>query len=148
MKNPQTTAQELYEVFKIPMFKPIADSACCVLTLMWCLHMEKLTDFEAIEKTHEMIKAKAIKSDCTVKWYDAVEYLTGRPLRGVEFKDISSLKGIKERTPVLFRAPTDDPDKPSEHWVGVENGRIRFNALVYSKTVATGKPAEARILKL
>ena len=149
MTHPQTIAKEIYQAFRIPMFEPIADGACCILTLMWCLRMDKLTDYQAIQTVHEMIYANAIKGDCTVKWYDAVKWLTGRPLRRVDFKNIKSIKNIKERTPVLFRAENpDDPENPFFHWVGVEDGEIRFNSLAYSRTIETGKPVECRVLVL
>lgn len=141
MKNPQTTAQELYKTFKLSAFRTVAESACCAFTLMWCLHMEPISDYEAIQTVREMISAGALKKDCTVKWYDAVKYLTGRPLKGVDFVPVTDIKEIKDRAPVLYKAGN------SYHWVGVENGEIKFNSLEYSKSVTTGKPVEARILK-
>lgn len=149
MTHPQSVAKEIYKAFKIPMFKPIADGACCIFTLMWALGLDTLSDYEAIQKVHELIYSRKIKGDCTVKWYDAVPALIGKPLRSVAFKDIKSIGSIKERTPVLFRAfNPDNPDKPLEHWVGVQDGVIRFNSLMYSRTIETGYPAEARILSL
>ena len=79
-----------------------------------------------------------------MKWADAVEYLTGKKLKEVKFVKIKSIKDIKERTPVLF-AKAGNPEGVG-HWVGVEKGKIGFNALEYSENVDKGSPVEMRVL--
>ena len=143
MKNPQTLAEELAQMFPNTDMKIISENACCILTLMWCLYIEP-DDIEAIKIVQNMRLKNIIKSDCVVIWKDAVRYLTGRELKGVEFTKIKSLKGIKERTPVLMAC--DGNAEGVGHWVGVQNGRIRFNSKKYSKNVAEGKPVEMRKL--
>ena len=74
----------------------------------------------------------------------AAEYLTGQKLT-VEFKDIKDAKEIKqfkERTPVKYSY------NGKSHWVGVENGKVKFNALERSLCVEKGKPVTARILHI
>ena len=34
------------------------------------------------------------------------------------------------------------------HWVGVEEGKVVFNSLTYSRCLEEGKPTECRIIKL
>ena len=143
MKNPQTLAEELAKMFPNADMKIIGENACCIITLMWCLHIEP-DDIEVIKTVQNMRIKKVINSDCTVRWFDAVKYLTGRELKYVEFTKIKSLRGIKERTPVLMAC--EGNAEGVGHWVGVENGRIRFNSKSYSKNVAEGRPVEMRKL--
>lgn len=134
MKNPQSLADELYN---LPLAE-IADSACCAFVLMWCLGLN-LTDIDAIRKVSDAIKKGVLDMDCTVKWYEFSDYL-GKPIQSVEFREISDIKNIKERTPVRF----DFNGK--SHWVGVEKGKVKFNSLKNSVCVKYGKPTTARIL--
>lgn len=140
MKNPQTLAEKLYEKFHDPKLKSIADYACCAFTLMWCLGIEP-DDAEAIITVADLIDKKIIDPDCTVYWNPMTKYLTGRTCE-VEYKNISSLRGIKERTPVKFSY------NGKSHWVGVENGKVKFNSLSYSFCVDKGKPVTMRKLKI
>ena len=145
MKNPQTLAEELNKEFPNPDLEMIGANACCALVLMWCLGIEP-DDLEAIRTVQRMRKVQVLRNDCVVYWYKAVPFLTGRELENVEFKKITSLKGIKTRTPVLMAKPGNA--EGVGHWVGVENGRIRFNPKKYSVNVAEGKPVEMRVLKI
>lgn len=143
MKTPQTLAEKLYQQFPTLKLKSIKEYACCAFTLMWCIGYEP-DDAEAILTVGYMIDKKVIDIDCTVYWAKAAEYLTGRKL-AVEFKDITDpkeLKQFKDRTPVKFSY------NGKSHWVGVENGKVKFNALEHSVCVSKGKPVTARILKL
>lgn len=143
MKNPQTLAEKLYQQFPSRKLKSIKDYACCAFTLMWCLGYEP-DDTEAILTVGYMIDKKVIDADCTVYWAQAAEYLSGRKLT-VEFKDIKDpkeLKALKDRTPVKFSY------NGKSHWVGVEEGKVKFNSLEKSVCVDKGKPVTARILKL
>ncbi len=134
MKSPQSLAEELYS---IPLAE-IADFGCCAFVLIWCLGLE-MSDIDAIKKVADGMKKGVLDLDCTVKWYEFANFL-GCPIKSVEFKQISDIKGIKERTPVRY-----DYNGKS-HWVGVEKGKIAFNSLKNSVCVKYGKPTTARIL--
>lgn len=136
MKKPQTYANDLCN---LPL-ELIAEFGCCAFVTMWALGINK-TDIEAIYTVAQAMKEGALKMDCKVKWYDFAKFL-GKPISVVEFRDIDSLKGIKARTPVRY-----DYNGKS-HWVGVENGKIKFNPIKESFCVKYGKPATARILTL
>lgn len=140
MEHPQDTAKLLYDQFKNPEFKNIYDNACCAFVLMWCLGLEP-EDAEAVCMVQRLINHKSIKEDCTVKWYDAIKDLTGRGST-VSFVDITSLKGIKKRTPVRYDY------KGKSHWVGVEKGMIKFNPLKNSNCVNLGRPTTMRQLSI
>ena len=146
MKNPQTVARRIYEEYKLPMFKPLADYSCCALTLLWVMHVEE-DDIGALKVISTMIDRKVLRSDCTVLWYEAVEFLSGRKPKEVQFKKIKSLKGLKERCEVLYEY-TDTNGIKHGHWVGVEKEKIAFNSLEQSNCVKYGKPTEARIIVL
>lgn len=118
----------------------IAKYGCCAFVLRWRLHLEG-TEIEEIESLNRMITAGVLEKDCTVKWTQAVEFLTGKKSK-VDFVEINSIANIKERTPVRF-----DYNGKS-HWVGVENGKVAFNSLSHSVCVERGKPTTARIIKL
>lgn len=139
MKHPQTLALKLNEKFPNVDLRTIGNYGCCILTLMWCLKID-LDDAEALMKVKDLIRSKAIKEDCTVMWFSAAEQLTGRKLKEVRFEPINSIKGIKERTPVLFTKGSKG------HWVGVEKGRVKFNPLEHSVCVEEGIPSEMRVL--
>lgn len=143
MKHPQTLAKELATMFPNDDLFTIGQNACCALTLMWCLKMNP-DDITAIKMVQLMRKKGVIKTSCVVKWYDAVEYLSGKKLKEVKFVKIKSIKDIKERTPVLFSEAGDA--EGVGHWVGVEKGKIGFNSLEFSNKVKNGKPVEMRVL--
>ena len=145
MKNPQTLAEELYSQFPNEKLRNIKDFGCCAFTLLWCLGIEP-DDAKAILTLGQLIDFKAIEEDCTVIWAKACQYLTGRNLN-VEFKNITSIKDIKKRTPVKYER-VDENGKKHAHWVGVENGKIGFNSLKTSLCVNKGKPVTARILTI
>lgn len=142
MKNPQTLAEKFNKLFPDKKLENIAKYGCCAFVLLWCLGIETEDDADAIMIVADLIDKKKIKEDCTVKWVEVVEYLTGRTVTGVDFKKIKVIGNIRERTPVRF-----DYGKHS-HWVGVENGIVAFNPLEYSNCVANGKPAESRVLHI
>lgn len=143
MKHPQTLAEELYKLFPNPDLEIIKKNACCAFVLQWVLGIEQ-DDIDAIITVQNMRKKGVIKSDCVVKWYEAVPYLCGRPLKEVKFTDITTIKNIKKRTIVLYAK--EGNAKGVGHWVGVENGKIKCNPLEYSVNVAEGKPVEMREL--
>ncbi len=140
MKHPQTLAVELNKVFPNAKLKNIADFACCAFVTMWCLGIEP-DDEEAIFTVQRAIDAKALDTDCTVKWLEFGSWLTGRSLK-VEFADIISIKSIKERTPVKYSY------NGKSRWVGVENGRVAFNPLKSSVCVSKGKAVTSRKLSI
>ena len=140
MKNPQTLAEELNKCFPNPKLKTISENACCAFVFLWCLGIEP-EDIDAIKIISDAIDEKVIDSDCTVKWVEFGKWLTGRTLT-VEFVDVKTIKGIKDRTPVKYSY------NGKSHWVGVENGKIKFNSLKSSVCVANGKPVTMRKLKI
>lgn len=143
MKNPQTLAEKLYVYFPNAQLKAIKDYACCAFTLMWCLGKEP-DDTTAIMAVADMIKHRVLDVDCTVYWAKAADYLTGQKLT-VEFKDITDLKEIKT---IKGRIPVKFSFNGKSHWVGVENGKVKFNALEKSVCVSKGVPVAARILHI
>lgn len=141
MKNPQTVAKEFELVFSNSNLEMIAKYGCCAFVLLWVLGIEP-DDIEAIKTVQRMRENKVVGIDCTVNWSKAIEYLTGRKMKSIEFKEIKSIANITERTAVRY-----DFGKIS-HWVGVENGEIAFNPLEKSVTIERGHPAQARIITL
>lgn len=141
MKNPQTLAEELYPHFPTPRLKSIKDYGCCAFALIWWLGID-CSDTDAIMLVSDLIKSNAVDVDCTVYWAKCIKQLTGREMESLEKVQISSLRKIKDRTIVRFT------NGKAGHWVGVENGKVVFNSLAYSKCVAEGKPTEARIIKI
>ncbi len=139
MKNPQTLAIELNKDFPNPRLKAIGDYACCAFTLLWCLGIEP-DDITAIQTVSDLMKDGALDNECTVYWADCIENLTGRKLKKLEKVPITSIKKIKNRTPVFYTY------NGKGHWVGVENGRIAFNSLKESVCVSQGKPTEMRVI--
>jgi len=140
MKNPQTVAEKLYTQFPSSKLKSIKDYGCCAFVLMWCLELNP-DDPEAILTLGRMMDKGVIGQDCTVYWNEASKYLVNKSVK-VEFQDIKTIKNIKARTPVRY-----DYNGKS-HWVGVENGKVKFNSLEVSQCVKLGKPSTARILKI
>lgn len=139
MRNPQTLAEELYTHFPNDRLCAIKDFACCAFVLLWCLRIEP-DDTTAIMTVSDLIDEGAIERDCTVLWKDAVRRLTGRDLRSVEFAGISSIRNVRDRTPVRYDY------NGRQHWVGVENGAVAFNPLRSSVCVEKGRPVTMRRL--
>lgn len=140
MNHPQSYAEKLYQQFPTKKLKSIKDYGCCAFVLLWCLGYEP-EDIEAILTLGRMIDKKVIDVDCTVYWSPAAEYVFGRKIN-VEKIAITTIKGIKERTPVMFTY------NGKSHWVGVENGKIAFNPLENSVCVNKGKPVTCRKITL
>jgi hypothetical protein len=139
VKNPQSTCEKLANIGE-QQLKAIADYGCCAFTLLWCLGIEP-DDEKAIETIARLMNVKALDEECLVYWDKCVFYLTGRHCE-VEEQKISTIRNIKERTPVLYEY------NGKAHWVGVENGEIAFNSLIKSVCVEKGVPTQARILKI
>ena len=144
MKNPQTLAEKLYVQFPTAKLKSIKEYSCCAFTFMWCMGIDQ-EDADAILTVGSLIDKGVIDPDCTVYWDKMSRYLTGRGCTK-QNKNITTIKGIKERTPVRY-VYTDKDGKKHGHWVGVEKGKIAFNSLETSQSVLQGKPVECRILK-
>ena len=145
MKYPQTLAEKLYVQFPNPKLKSIKENACCAFTFMWCMGYEP-DDAEAIITVGKMIDKGILDQDCTVYWDKMSRFISGRGC-SKQNVDITTIKGIKERTPVRY-VYTDKNGKKHGHWVGVENGKIKFSSLESSESVKQGKPTEMRVLKL
>lgn len=141
MKNPQTLAEELYKHFPDKKLKAIKDYACCAFSLIWFLGLDP-SDIDAIMLVSDLMNEKALDDECVVYWADCIKKITGREMLSLEKKKITSIKNIKEKTIVKFSRGNIG------HWVGVENGKVVFNSLSFSRCVAEGKPTEARIIKI
>ena len=142
MKHPQSLAAELYSHFPVKNLKAIKEYGCCAFVLMWCLGIEPDDDAEAIMTVDNLIQAKALEEDCTVKWAEAIRRLIGREMKAVDFVNIKYIFHIKKRCPVRY-----DYNGKS-HWVGVENGKVAFNPLKFSVCVENGKPSTMRIIHI
>lgn len=141
MEHPQTLAEELYLHFPTPKLKSIKEYACCAFTLMWYLGIDP-TDIRAIMTVSDLINKHALDTDCTVYWAECIKTLTGRTMISLEKKPIKSIKNIKDKTIVKFSRGKIG------HWVGVEDGKVVFNSLNYSRCVEEGAPTECRIIKI
>lgn len=141
MKHPQTLAEELYKRFPTQKLKSIKDYACCIFTLIWWLGLD-LSDTDAIMLVADLMKENALDVDCTVYWAECIRRITGREMLSLEKKQITTIKNIKEKTIVRFMRGKVG------HWVGVEEGKVVFNSLTYSRCLEEGKPTECRIIKL
>ena len=145
MKQPQKLALELNSLFPNEKLKSIGDFACCCFTLIWYLDLD-MTDIDAIQTVAKLINKKVnneicLDSECTVHWFPIVKALTGRELKNVSEKTITSLKGIKGKAIVKF----GNGDK--RHWGGVKNGKVVFDSHGSSKTIAEGKPILIKVLE-
>lgn len=137
----QDETEKLSDLFpECARLKIIASNMCCASVVLWCMGID--------EKEHLPIIAqelgKSLADDCTVLWGPFYKAVAGREVN-VEFKDISSLKdlkNIKGRIPVRFNLGKNC------HWVGVENGVIKYNSKKISQCVLNGKPTTARVIKL
>ena len=146
MKQPQKLALELNEIFPNPKLKAIGDFACCCLTLFWYLDLD-FTDIDAIKTVAGLINKKVnneicLDDECTVHWYPIIKALTGQEVESISEVTISSLKGIKGKAIVKFG------NGEKRHWGGVKNGKVVFDSLGSSKTIAEGKPILIKIIKL
>lgn len=139
MNNPQDLARELAT---IKTFDTQATFACCAYVYLWCLHIEP-EDVEAIKIVDEAVRLGKIDDECTVNWARMGAWLTGREIEVIFDDKITSIKKIKERTPVWYSV-----NGKTGHWVGVENGKIAFNPKKYSTNVVNGKPMKARYIKI
>lgn len=137
MKYPQDIAQQLADCKNL---QTIAKNCCLATVVLWCLGLDP-ENAESILLIDDAIKSKVLKSDCTVVWQPFIQWLTGREAE-VEFVEITNIKKIKERTPVLYKY------NGNMHWVGVENGCIRYNSIRDSQCVKYGKPVEMRVIKI
>ena len=141
MEHPQTLAEELYSHFPTPKLKSIKEYACCAFSLMWYLGIDP-TDIRAIMTVSDLINKHALDTNCTVYWAECIKALTGRTMLSLEKKPIKSIKNIKEKTIVKFSRGKVG------HWVGVEDGKVVFNSLKFSRCVEEGAPTECRIIKI
>lgn len=138
MKNPQTYAED---ISKLKHLDSIKKYGCCGFVALWSVGLDPDDELTAIQCLDDAIEAGVLDADCTVQWIPFFKWLTGRTVE-VEFQNISSIKNIKRRTPVRFDY------NGNTHWVGVQDGEIKFNSLKHSVCVEKGKPVTARIIKI
>lgn len=131
---------------KIKNLETIAKYGCCAFVYLWCLGIEP-DSIRAIEILDDAIRTQKLGEDCLVKWAEFGTWLTGRGI-SVEFIDIKDIKNIRERTPVFYSTQKRNKDGslPSGHWVGVENGKIKYDpmGLGNSNNVKYGSPITRR----
>lgn len=137
MKYPQTQAQKIKN-----NICSIADNACLAITVLWMLGLDP-ENADVLETISDAINAGVLEKDCTVKWVEYIQYLTGRKST-VDFKNIKSLKDVEK---IKGRIAVRFDYNGKSHWVGVENGKVVFNSLLNSLCVTKGKPVTARIIK-
>ena len=145
MKQPQKLALELNDLFPNSKLKSIGDFACCCLTLFWYLDLD-MSDIDAIQTVAKLINKKVnneicLDNECIVHWFPIVEALTGRKLKSVSEKQITTLRSIKGKAIVKFG------NGEKTHWGGVKNGKVVFDSLGSSKTIAEGKPLLIKVLE-
>lgn len=124
----------------------IGKYCCLVHCYIYCCGIAPDTK-EYFKITYDAIKAgvdvSGVEWDCTVSNPELfIKWLTGRRVR-VTKKVLTSIKDIKDPTPVSYVAAGFTP-----HFVVVENGAIVYDGYNNSQSVAKGRPADARIIKL
>ena len=137
MLHPQKVALEIAEAWQDDKLSHIAKNGCCAFCLMWYLKLD-YSDYFAIRKVQDMYKVGAVDRDCVVQWKKACQFLINKRPKKVEFGKLKELNDINGRAIVKFEFGEKC------HWVGVANGHIVFNPLVYSQCVQMGKPTEYR----
>lgn len=113
---------------------------CLFYSYLFCAGIGFDTEEDALYEAGKKLRRGILGEDGTVM--DADELLssvTGRKAR-VAKQEITSIDGIREKTPVRYDFG------PKSHWVVVENGEIVFNSVENSVCVEKGKPVAARII--
>lgn len=137
MKDIQNKATE----FALSLARKFTPNLCLFYCYLFCVGIDFQTAEDAFEEADKRRRQRILADDGTV--LDAEKLLgmfTGQRM-SVTKKDISSIDGIRNRTPVRY-----DYNGHS-HWVVVENGKIVFNSIENSQCVKFGKPVTARIIK-
>lgn len=138
-KCPQTMAEKIGNATGDPKLKAAGKWGCCAFTALWIVGLE-----DPIDNICMVIReiGKGLDEECTVYWSTFYKNVTGRNLT-VERKDIRSLSELKK----MGRCAVRFDYQGASHWVGVENGKIKFNSLEFSRCVTYGKPVTARIIR-
>lgn len=135
----QDDAERLSAIFpECERLNIIAKNMCCASVALWIMGIEEKSHLDIIASE----LGKTLEKDCTVVWQPFFEEITGRKIN-VEFKNISTLKDIKN---IKGRIAVRCDYNGHSHWVGVENGIIKYNSKRNSNCVEKGKPATARII--
>ena len=137
--NPQTMAKKIGEATGDPKLQAIGKWGCCAFTALWIAGLEDPT--EAICIVAREI-GKGLDGECTVYWGRFYRNVTGRNVTVIR-QDITSLEDVRGCGRCAVRYDWNG----KSHWVGVEDGVIKFNSLEKSFCVETGKPRSARIVK-
>ena len=122
--------------------KEFNNNTCLFICYVFCCGLlpDSLADWMGFYKT--ALEKKVITQEGFILDADKLIYcLTGKKVTVIK-KDITNIKDIKEKTPVLYSINGKDG-----HFVVVENGKIIFNPLEVSQNVNKGKPISARIIK-
>lgn len=117
------------------------NNTCLFICYVFCCGLlpESLADWMEFYKT--ALEKKVITEKGYITDADRLFYcLTGKKVKVIK-QEITTIKDIKEKTPVLYSINGKDG-----HFVVVENGKIVFNPLEVSQNVNKGKPISARII--
>ena len=137
--NPQTMAAKIGEVTGDKKLIAVGKWGCCAFTALWIVGLEDATD-NICTVIREM--GKGLDDECTVYWNVFYKNVTGKNAT-VERREIKNLSELKK----IGRCAVRFEYQGASHWVGVENGKIRFNSLEFSRCVTYGKPTTARIIR-
>ena len=130
MKNPQTKAET------------IGKWGCLAFCYLYCIGYKDVSDGQLIKMVSDAIDQGIIDKDCTVNnARNFIKFFTNKNCF-VDKQPIKEISKIKDATPVLYSM---DGGK-SGHFVVVENGKIVYNPLSYSRNVEKGVPISARFI--
>lgn len=119
----------------------IGKYSCLAMCYLYCVGLDVDT-VDYIQTVSNCMKMGVLDNECTV--YNARNYLkhvTGKNYLVLK-EPCTDISTVMEPTPVRF-----DYDGHS-HWVVVENGKIVFNPLEYSRCVVFGRPVTKRTITL
>ena len=131
MNHPQTRAEALYKW------------SCLAQCYLYCAGFTNISDGQMLKMVSDAMDQGLLDEECTVKsGAYLMQFFTGKKYF-VDKQKITSIENIKNPTPVFYGLNGKDG-----HAVVVENGKIVFNPLSYSKNVMEGKPTSARFITL
>lgn len=138
---PQTEALNWSKVFpESKKLNAIANYGCLAMCYLYCIGIEPSNIPEYLKYLTDAMDTNLLDDECTVLNANKFLEAFSRKKFNVIKKDITTIKDIKDKTPVRF------DNNGFSHWVVVENGKIVFNSLINSVCVTCGKPTTARIL--
>lgn len=137
--NPQTMAKKIGEATGDKKLIAIGKWGCCAFTALWIAGLEDPID-NICTVAREI--GKGLDEECTVYWGKFYRNVTGKNVTVIR-QEIRSLEDVKGCGRCAVRYDWNG----KSHWVGVEDGEIKYNSLEKSFCVENGKPRSARIVK-